>query len=33
MTVEKIEVSLVLPRDLWEQLLGRAQAEQNMKPP
>jgi predicted transcriptional regulator len=28
MTVEKVRVSLVLPRDLWEQLLGRAQAEQ-----
>jgi hypothetical protein len=28
MTVEKVQVSLVLPRDLWEQLLGRAQAEQ-----
>ena len=31
MTVEKVEVSLVLPRDLWEQLLGRAQAEQEDK--
>lgn len=28
MTVEKVQISLVLPRDLWEQLLGRAQAEQ-----
>lgn len=28
MTVEKVKVSLLLPRDLWEQLLGRAQAEQ-----
>lgn len=28
MTIEKIQVSLVLPRDLWEQFLDRAQAEQ-----
>lgn len=28
MTVEKVQVSLTLPRDLWEQLLGRAQIEQ-----
>jgi hypothetical protein len=28
MTTEKVEVSLVLPRDLWEQLLERAQTGQ-----
>ena len=28
MTVEKVEVSVVLPRELWEQLLWRAQTEQ-----
>lgn len=28
MTVEKVQISLVLPRDLWEQLRGQAQAEQ-----
>jgi hypothetical protein len=28
MAIEKVQISLVLPRDLWEQLLGRAQAEQ-----
>ena len=27
MTVEKVELSLALPRDLWEQLLWRAQTE------
>ena len=28
MTVEKVEISVTLPRVLWEQLLWRAQAEQ-----